>query len=218
MYTQDLYFSPNPFWLFKTKVWLEPAWAERYFIDSWTSRVDQPKITGKMKTQLGFGHFPHQGLGHHSVPLLSPLSQWMSAYCSWPSCLSLASAAAMYQWGSGFDCWCQCEESQRRNLWLAGFGLNVHPLTNQIDWTLDQSDSSSFSWLSNPGPISCVQWRSGEGKAKEHNCFSQAAGCCFVNSWWWNSGGLTESRNNLQTSLWTNRGYLHGSDLCFCTY
>ena len=195
MYTQDLHISRNSFWLFQAKLWLEPAWAEGYLLAHGQGKVEQANhrknedAAGLWALPTGRGSAISLFLFRFHFPL------WMSARCSWPLCLSLTSAAARYQRGSGFVFWFQCEESQRQSLWLVGLGLNVQSLTNQIDWawvqcpTLDQSDWLNLGWLSNPGPINCVLWRCWGGRPRKNMAaFSQATGCCSAKVVVWCSG------------------------------
>lgn len=145
-----------------------------------------------MKTQLGFGHFPRQGLGHHSVPLLSPLSP-----------VNVCPTAPGFH-VSALHLLLPCISE---DLGLVSGSSAKNPRDKISDW-LDL-DWMSLSWpirliglwtnQISPASVECeTQDQSTvfseeveEARPRKNGPFSQAAGCCFINRWWWKSGGLT---------------------------
>ena len=168
-----------------------------------------------MKTQLGFGHFPRQGLGHHSVPLLSPLS---------PVNVCLLLLAFMAQ-----PCICCCHVSVRIWVWFLVPVRRIPETKSLIGWI--------WHWMSISWPIRLVQlqlnvkprtnqlcsvkkWRSqGQGRTR---LFLSSCGMLVckqvVVEQWWSDLVKKQPPDQPVDPQRSYRGYLYGSDLCFCTY
>ena len=164
MCTQDLCIRLNSFWLFKTKISLEPAEAEGYLLAyGWQGRIGQPNHR-KDKDEARLWALRMSG----ALPFLcSSLSSAFS--CEW-----FPTAPGFHDLVSFL-----LSPDSRENLALIS-SSSVEKKSQRgtvIGWpwvecsTMDQFYWSDLVWMSNSGPNSCFQWRWDGAEAKEeHGC------------------------------------------------
>lgn len=175
---KDLLISLDSFWLFKTKIWLEPSDAEGYLLAYGQGRIEQPT------------HRKDKDADGLYVLLMS----W-----ALPSLSALLSSLLSYEWqptapGLRVSVLVLLPDIREGLASISSFSVK-NPRELITNW-------SGLGWMSNPGPVSQLQWvEMGRGKAKEeHGCRLSGHGMLFYGE---GAGGMWRVTPNLWTSSWT---------------